>query len=84
MKIARAKRAKMLFFIVKNANLWGFCCRRRGGKLPVSRSFIAWPFFVFKKTVSSYNSSDATLDDTLDKNEAAKRHKTHLVKFCPF
>ena len=32
MKNARAKRAKMLFFIVKYANLWGFCCwrRRRG------------------------------------------------------
>ena len=30
MKNARAKRAKILFFIVKYANLWGFCCRRRG------------------------------------------------------
>ena len=30
---ARAKRAKMLFFIVKYANLWGFCCRRRRGCL---------------------------------------------------
>ena len=27
MKNARAKRAKILFFIVKYANLWGFCCR---------------------------------------------------------
>ena len=33
MKNARAKRAKMLFFIVKYANLWGFCCRRRRGCL---------------------------------------------------
>ena len=32
MKNARAKRAKM-FFIVKYANLWGFCCRRRRGCL---------------------------------------------------
>ena len=32
-KNARAKRAKMLFFIVKYANLWGFCCRRRRGCL---------------------------------------------------
>ena len=24
-----AKRAKILFFIVKYANLWVFCCRRR-------------------------------------------------------
>ena len=33
MKYARAKRAKILFFIVKYANLWGFCCRRRRGCL---------------------------------------------------
>ena len=33
MKYARAKRAKILFFIVKYANLWGFCCRRRLGCL---------------------------------------------------
>ena len=29
MKYTRAKRAKILFSIVKYANLWGFCCRRR-------------------------------------------------------
>ena len=33
MKNARAKRAKILFFIVKYANLWGFCSRRRRGCL---------------------------------------------------
>ena len=33
MKNARAKRAQILFFIVKYANLWGFCCRRRRGCL---------------------------------------------------
>ena len=33
MKNARAKRAKILIFIVKYANLWGFCCRRRRGCL---------------------------------------------------
>ena len=33
MKNARAKRAKILFFNVKYANLWGFCCRRRRGCL---------------------------------------------------
>ena len=38
MKNARAKRAKILFFIVKYANLWGFCCRRRRGKLPILSS----------------------------------------------
>jgi len=39
MKNARAKRAKILFFIVKYANLWGFCCRRRRGCLS---SLIRW------------------------------------------
>ena len=33
MKNARAKRAKILFFIVNYANLWGFCCRCRRGCL---------------------------------------------------
>ena len=33
MKNARAKRAKLLFFIVNYTNLWGFCCRRRRGCL---------------------------------------------------
>ena len=33
LKNARAKRAQILFFIVKYANLWGFCCRRRRGCL---------------------------------------------------
>ena len=33
MKYARAKRAKILFSIVKYANLWVFCCRRRRGCL---------------------------------------------------
>ena len=33
MKNAGAKRAKILFFIVKYANLWGFCCSRRRGCL---------------------------------------------------
>ena len=33
MKNAHAKRAKILFSIVKYANLWGLCCRRRSGCL---------------------------------------------------
>ena len=33
MKNARAKRAKILFFIVKYANLWCLCCRCRRGCL---------------------------------------------------
>ena len=39
MKNARAKRAKILFFIVKYANLWGFCCRRRRSCLSSLMSF---------------------------------------------
>ena len=41
MKNARAKRAKILFFIVKYANLWGFCCRRRRGCLSSLHARIA-------------------------------------------
>ena len=40
MKNARATRAKILFFIVKYANLWGgVCCRRRRGCLSSLISF---------------------------------------------
>ena len=41
MKNARAKRAKILFSIVKYANLWGFCCRRRRGCLSSLLSYAA-------------------------------------------
>ena len=40
MKNARAKRAKILFFILKYANLWSFCCRCRRGCLS---SLITFP-----------------------------------------
>ena len=39
MKNTRAKRAKLLFFIVKYANLWAFCYRRRRGCLSSLLSF---------------------------------------------
>ena len=39
MKNARAKRGKILFFIVKYANLRGFCCRRCRGCLS---SLVTW------------------------------------------
>ena len=42
MKNARAKRAKILFSIVKYANLWGFCCRRRRGCLSSLLFQILW------------------------------------------
>ena len=40
-KNARAKRAKLLFFIVKYANLWRSCCRRRRGCLSSLLSLIS-------------------------------------------
>ena len=46
MKNARAKRAKLLFFIVNYANLWGFCCRRRRGCLRLlNRRPATWNLF---------------------------------------
>ena len=42
-KNARAKRAKILFFIVKYANLWGFCCRRRRGCLSSLFNYFSSP-----------------------------------------
>ena len=48
MKNARAKRAKILFFIVKYANLWRFCCRRRRGCL----SSLIGSFYVYDATVT--------------------------------
>ena len=33
MKNTRAKPVQLMFFIVKYANLWGFCCRCRCGGL---------------------------------------------------
>ena len=50
MKNARAKRAKILFFIVKYANLWGFCCRLRRGclsSLMSSQLGVAFKFCFF-------------------------------------
>ena len=44
MKYARAKRAKILFLIVKYANLWGSCCHRRRGCLSSLLFDVSWPF----------------------------------------
>ena len=61
MKNARAKRAKILFFIVKYANLAGFCCRRRRGCLSSLKSQFSrtkhsntckWPINLFPSPVS--------------------------------
>ena len=44
MKNARAKRAKILFSIVRYANLWGPCCRRRRGYLSSLKLKQSGPF----------------------------------------
>jgi len=49
MKNARAKRAKILFFIVKYANLWGFCCRRRRDCLSSLKSEVKQTSILLKK-----------------------------------
>ena len=61
MKYARAKRAKILFFLVKYANLWDFCCRRRCNCLkslsPLFFSILdeklSHPWIQFKKKLNS-------------------------------
>ena len=56
-KNARAKRAKILFFILKYANLWGFCCRRRRGCLSslllslLSEKILLSRYFFYKFSV---------------------------------
>ena len=49
MKYARAKRAKILFFIAKYANLWGFCCRCRRACLS---SLLPTPYLRFYDNAS--------------------------------
>ena len=64
MKNARAKRAKILFFIVKYANLWGFCCRRRRGCLSslMSHGFLNYAFFASISSLSlNFNQSSSFL-----------------------
>jgi len=53
MKNARAKRAKILFFIVKYANLWGFCCRRRRDCLSSLKSEVKQTSILLKKILNS-------------------------------
>ena len=52
MKNAPAKCAKILFFIVKYANLWGFCCRRCRGCLNSLIPQFRPPFLQFKARTS--------------------------------
>jgi len=52
-------RAKILFFIVKYANLWGFCCRRRRGCL--SSLLSASSTISFRVFITNYKFSTGQL-----------------------
>ena len=77
MKNARAKRAKILFFIVKYANLWGFCCRRRRVCLSSLlanphnhlNAMVAFSMLAIMKTSVHYNSACISLFAVLDLSE---------------
>ena len=51
MKNGRAKCEKILFFIVKYGNLWGFCCRLRRGCLSFLLSRSARPLRSYKLAI---------------------------------
>ena len=78
---ARAKRAKILFFIVKYANLWGFCCRRcRGCLSSLLRSF--------RQQQQQGNATSEEFDwqseEILEQFLAVllkKKNKTHITSF---
>ena len=71
MKNAPAKRAKILFFIVKYVNLWGFCCRRRRGCLSSlismnvnnEKSFSYFSHMVFSRVCVMVQCTFVTLTD---------------------
>ena len=65
MKNARAKRAKILFFIVKYANLWGVCCRRRRGCLS-SLIRMTMPTLVIMILIVTMSSTSVCDDDDDD------------------
>ena len=48
MKNARAKRAKILFFIVKYANLWSLCCPHSRGCLAPREELIVFAYLILK------------------------------------
>ena len=62
MKNARAKRAKILFFIVKYANLWGFCCRRRRGCLSCLLTRLISKFHVFTSPLTWHHNFSRNLN----------------------
>ena len=71
MKYARAKRAKILFSIVKYASLWGFCCRRRrapdcrNAKLHFQMTFsLPSPSCLLKLPIRTISTADPFLESS--------------------
>ena len=82
-----SKKEKCTCKACKNTVFHCQICKFVGFLLPSSWQTTNFTFFtmvlfssVFKKTISCYKRNDATLDDTLHKEKAGKKHKTDLVK----
>ena len=78
----RAKRAKILFFIVKYANLWGFCCLRRRGCLSALLTLACGqPGWISLKGLSEweFHLSTGTGLHNFEKN--TKRYNLYLKRF---
>ena len=55
MKTARGERAKLLLFIIKYANLWRSCCRRRRAlKLPICTMVTILQLLLFDRILSCW------------------------------
>ena len=79
-KNARAKRAKLLFFIVKYANLWRSCCRRRRGCLrPVYTGD-----FCRSNSMQFLSQQNRIRFQTCPKPLRYRGDKSHLVYTCNF
>ena len=68
LKNAHTKRAKMLFFILASANLWGFCCGRHCGHLSSlillfynQSVLLLWYSVFFNNTMNCSFFSDITM-----------------------
>ena len=75
MKYARAKRAKILFSIVKYANLWGSSCRRCRGclKLPVVSNF--------RHCSQALKASHDSSTFVLDRKQPSKDSRLRVTQF---
>ena len=78
MKNARAKRAKILFFIVKYANLWGFCCRR-GCLISLTTT---WNFHIRGSDDIASSQLQIFHSLPLDENHSCQECESALRLFC--